>query len=91
LPREVSQERPLELGFNFYEYAETSHSVVWVGLGRFGNDSDMKARPRSHTSINALLTPLLKQNCFVNHLHGLTLVYKLHKEAFGIINCICTA
>lgn len=66
-------------------------SLVWVGQGRFGNGSDTKARPRMCSSINALLTLLLKQSCFVNHLHGLALGYELHKEAFGIINCICTA
>lgn len=66
-------------------------AVVWVGLGRSGNGSDAKTRPRSHTSIKALIFPLMKQSCFVNHLCGLTLAYELHKEMSRIVNCICTA
>lgn len=66
-------------------------SMVWIGLGRSVNGSDMKARLRSHPSIHTLLSPLLKQSCFIDYLHGLAPVYKIQKEAFGLINGICTA
>lgn len=66
-------------------------SVVWAGPGRSRNGPNMQAGPKSHPPISALLSPLLKQSHFVNHLCGLAWVYKLHKEAFGITNCICTA
>ncbi|KAJ7425600.1 hypothetical protein WISP_22943 [Willisornis vidua] len=77
------------------EKGPCSQDLNYVNMQRphvqsFELDLGMVQTWRQDFSINALLTPLVKQSCFVNPIRGLARVYELHKEAFGIINCIFT-